>query len=107
VLVGLHFAFVETGFGLVDAHFRLNVLGFLGLTVVGATYQFYPPTVGTVPGASDRTALTAAVLIGLGLLGELGGAIARAELAVGAGRAVALAGAATFAYLVLGVFWER
>jgi hypothetical protein len=115
VLVGLQFAlggfatvpFAGSGFVLVDAHFRLNVLGVLGLTIMGATYQFHPPTVGTFPGASDRTALTAAALVGLGLLGELGGAIAGVELAVGVGRAVALAGAAIFACLLLGVFRER
>ncbi|WP_435176152.1 hypothetical protein [Halorussus sp. AFM4] len=107
VLVGLHFAFSGTGFELVEAHFRLNVLGFLGLTVVGATYQFYPPTVGTFPGASDRTALVSAALVGVGLLGELGGALAAADGAVVAGRASALVGAGLFAWLVLGVFAER
>ena len=94
MVVGLTLAFTGSEFELVDAHFRLNVLGFLGLTIVGATYQFYPPTVGTFPGASDRTALAAAALIGLGLLGELSGAIAESGTAVTAGRASALAGAA-------------
>jgi hypothetical protein len=107
VLVGLNFAFTGSGFELVDAHFRLNVLGFLGLTIVGATYQFYPPTVGSFPGASDRTGLAAAALIGLGLLGELSGTIAESGTAVTAGRASALAGAVVFAGLLLGVFYER
>jgi hypothetical protein len=107
VLVGLHFAFAGTGFALVEAHFRLNVLGFLGLTIVGATYQFYPPTVGTFPGASDRTALASVALVGVGLLAELGGALAGAEVGVTAGRASALAGSVLFAGLVLGVFAER
>jgi hypothetical protein len=29
----------------VAAHLRVNLLGFLGLTIVGATDQFYPPAV--------------------------------------------------------------
>lgn len=121
VLVGLHFAFsgVTTMFGgvtaaLVSVHFRLNVLGFLGLTIVGASYQFYPPTVGTFPGASDRTALASVVLVGLGLLAELGGALAGSKIAVADsgilvvfGRTSALAGAVAVAWLVLGVFRER
>jgi hypothetical protein len=107
VVVGLHFAFSGSGFGLITAHFRLNVLGFLGLTVVGATYQFYPPTVGTFPGSSDRTALASVALVGLGLLAELGGALADSSGLLLAGRASALGGALLFAGLVLGVFAER
>ncbi|WP_137284752.1 hypothetical protein [Halorussus salinisoli] len=117
VLVGLYFAwgsfatftFSGTGFGLVETHFRLNVLGFLGLTIVGATYQFYPPTVGTFPGASDRTALASVALVGVGLLAELVGVLAveQADSAVVAGRASALVGALLFAGLLLGVFAER
>lgn len=107
VLAGLHFAWGGTTPALIAAHFRLNVLGFLGLTIVGATYQFYPPTVGTFPGASDRTALASVVLVGVGLLAELAGALAGAAVALAAGRASALAGAGAFAWLVLGVFYER
>ena len=105
--LGLQFAFSGVGAGLVAAHLRLNVLGFVGLTIVGATYQFYPPTVGTFPGASDRTALGSVALVGVGLLAELGGALAGATTAISAGRASALAGAVAFAWLVLGVFRER
>jgi hypothetical protein len=107
VLVGLHFAFAGSGFELIEAHFRLNVLGFLGLTIVGATYQFYPPTVGTFLGASNRTALASVALVGLGLLAELGGALAELDALLLAGRASALAGTLLFAGLVLGVFAER
>jgi hypothetical protein len=107
VAVGLRFAFGGVTPALTAVHFRLNVLGFLGLTIVGATYQFYPPTVGTFPGASDRTALVAVALVGVGLLAELGGALADAKPATLAGRASALAGAVVFAVLVLGVFAEQ
>ncbi|WP_276298938.1 hypothetical protein [Halorussus lipolyticus] len=107
VLVGLHFAWNGVAPALISAHFRLNVLGLLGLTIVGATYQFYPPTVGTFRGASDRTALASVALIGVGLLAELGGALADAPDLLLAGRVSALAGAVVFAGLVLGVFAER
>jgi len=107
VALGLHFAFADLAVGLAAVHFRLNVLGFLGLTVVGATYQFYPPTVGTFPGASDRTALTSIGLVGAGLVAELAGTLAGWPGAVTAGRASALAGAVLFAHLVGGVFRER
>ncbi|WP_135827598.1 hypothetical protein [Halorussus halobius] len=107
VALGLHFAFSGVRFELVEAHLRLNVLGFVGLTIVGATYQFYPPTVGSFPGASDRTALASVALVGVGLLAEVGGTLVGAPTASLAGRASALAGATTFAWLVLGVFRER
>jgi len=107
VALGLHLAFVGLAVGLTAVHFRLNALGFLGLTIVGATFQFYPPTVGTFPGASDRTALASIGLVGAGLLAELAGALGGSAGAVTAGRASALAGAVLFAYLVGGVFVER
>ncbi|UPV75134.1 hypothetical protein M0R89_03465 [Halorussus limi] len=109
VSLGLGFAFASLAASpaLTAVHLRLNVLGFLGLTVVGATYQFYPPTVGRFPGASDRSALASVALLAVGLLAELGGALADSPPAVLAGRTSALAGALVFAGLVLGVFAER
>ena len=56
IAIGLWFAFVGAAPGLVLLHLRLNLLGFLGLTIIGVAYQFYPPAVGSFPGASDRTA---------------------------------------------------
>ncbi|MFC6974203.1 hypothetical protein ACFQL1_05190 [Halomicroarcula sp. GCM10025709] len=41
---------------LVRAHYRTMLAGFLGLTIVGATFQFYPPTVGRSRLSTDRTA---------------------------------------------------
>lgn len=52
---------------LVTAHYRTMLLGFLGLTIVGAAYQFYPPAVGQWPFASDRTALLSIGLLTVGL----------------------------------------
>jgi len=127
VALGLHFAFGSPAGSLISAHYRLNLLGFLGLTIVGVTYQFYPPTVGRFPGAGDRLALLTIALFAGGLVLELGGALAAevsgtssggaATLAVGStnlatgavtlGHGLALVGALGYAYLVLGLFVQR
>ncbi|PSP56055.1 hypothetical protein BRC82_02665 [Halobacteriales archaeon QS_1_67_19] len=104
VLLGLHFAAVGIAPDLVVAHFRLNVLGFLGLTIVGATYQFYPPSVGRVRWATDRTAGASILLLAGGLLGEAVGAVAASGRLAAAGRAGALAGALLFAGLIAAAF---
>lgn len=69
--LGLQFAFDALQADLATLHRRLNVFGFLGLTIVGLLYQFYPPAVGEWPGASDRAAgLTLATMAaGVGLAG--------------------------------------
>jgi hypothetical protein len=107
VAVGLWLAFGDAGGSLVAAHLRLTLFGFLGLLVVGVTYQFYPPAIGTSPGIDDRTALVA--------LGALAGGLAltAASLLVGrpaltdAGTAVSLAGGLLHLYLLASLFVER
>ena len=48
------------------AHTRFNVLGFLGLTIVGVSSPFCPPAVANFRGGGDRTAaLAMALLAGL------------------------------------------
>ncbi len=73
--LGLQFAVDGLQPELVALHRRLNVFGFLGLTIVGLLYQFYPPAVGDWPGAGDRLALatmgTLAAGVGLAGLGPL------------------------------------
>ena len=87
------------------AHFRLNVLGFLGLTIVGVSYQFYPPAVGSLPGSSDRTALVSMVLLGGGLGVEVVGLLAELSLLTTAGQLVGLVGALVYAYLLVGLLF--
>lgn len=106
-LLGLSFAFDSLDAALVAAHLRLNLLGFLGLSIVGVTYQFYPPAVGTFRGAGDRTAFAAIALLAGGLLVEVAGVLAGVDAAVAAGRLGALAGASLHAYLLGGLFRER
>jgi hypothetical protein len=107
VALGVWFALDSLDPALVVAHYRLNVLGLLGLSIVGVTYQFYPPTVGTFPGAGDRLALATVAAFAAGLVVEVAGALAGVAGVVTAGRAVALLGALAYAYLLLGVFIQR
>jgi hypothetical protein len=106
IAVGLWFAVNGVVAGLVELHLRLNLLGFLGLTIIGVAYQFYPPAVGTFWGASDRTALAsiATILAGLGI--EAGGRLLYAPLETG-GRVLTLLGTLLYAGLLIGLFRER
>ncbi len=107
VALGLVFAFDTPTGDLVLVHARLNLLGFLGLVIVGVSYQFYPPAVGTFFGANDRTALSVIFLITAGLVVELGGALVQHSLAVSGGHVLALSGALAHAYLLGRLFHER
>lgn len=106
-LLGLSFAFVGLTIDNVVAHFRLNVLGFLGLTIVGVTYQFYPPAVGSLPGSSDRTALATLGLLGGGLGVEVVGLLAGLPTVTTVGRLVGLLGAIGYAYLLVGLLFRN
>lgn len=107
VTIGLSFAFNGVSYGLVQAHLRLNLLGFLGLTIMGIAYQFYPPAVGTLPGASDRIALTSITSIGVGLFIQITGFIGQFHVMVILGELVALAGVLLYVYLLVAVFRAR
>lgn len=75
VAIGLRlwFAFNRQSSSLALAHLRLNLLGFLGLTIIGIAYQFYPPAVGAFPGASNRTALVSIASLASGLVAQVVG----------------------------------
>lgn len=107
VALGLSFAFGQQSAPLVLAHLRANVLGFLGPTIVGIAYQFYPPAVGTLPGASDRTALVSIVALFGGLLVQIAGLIGRLPLLTTVGQLSALGGALLYASLIVAVFAAR
>jgi hypothetical protein len=105
--VGAWFAIAGVEPTLAVVHRRLNLLGFLGLTVVGLTVQFYPPAVGTVPGSSDRGAAAILGLLAGGLAVEVGGLATGLGAVVVAGRLLALAGAGWYAVVLLSLFRER
>lgn len=107
VALGLWMAVGVPPVGTTTAHFRVNLVGFLGLTIVGVSYQFYPPTVGTFPGAGDRTAGLAIAAISTGLLAQVGGLLGEVDAVVTVGGALALFGGLVHAGLVLGLFVER
>ena len=100
VTIGLHLAFVGLDPRLVDAHVRLASLGFLGLVVVGVSYQFYPPSIG--PG--DRIAGAVVGLLLAGLAVETVGILGGASTATTAGRALAALGGVGYAAVILSLF---
>lgn len=105
--LGLQFAVAGLDPTLAVAHVRLNLVGFLGLTIVGVAYQFYPPAVGTFRGASDRSAVVSIGLLFGGLLVEVGGISAGLTDVTTVGRVLGLTGALVYARIVLGLFRER
>lgn len=105
--LGLSFAFGHVSPSLVLAHLRLNLLGFLGLTIVGVAYQFYPPAVGTFPGASDRAALVSIGGIAGGLILQVVGLGGDVPPAATLGQLLTLVGTGLYAYVVAGVFAAR
>ena len=99
--LGAYFAFAGSDPGLALVHRHVNVFGLLGLSIVGAVYQFYPPAVCPWPGGTDRTALVTIALVGAGLLGvtlsPFGLPAAR-----DAGHALVLAGTVGYSYILFG-----
>jgi hypothetical protein len=96
--LGLQFAVASRPPSLIAAHFRLAVAGFLGLTIVGATYQFYPPNVGEWPLANETAAAQAVVLLAAGLALQLFGPYVGALATLGLW--VAALGAVVHAYVL-------
>jgi hypothetical protein len=104
--LGLMFATAGPTPALIAAHRHLNVFGFLGLTIVGVLFQFYPPAVGAWPGGSDRTALAAIVTLALGVgLAAAGPSVS--PLVGQVGHLLGLVGALGVWYLVGGVAWKQ
>lgn len=107
VSVGLYMALVGATSGLVSIHVRLLTLGFLGLTIVGVLYQFYPPSIGTLPLVSDRGAGASLALMAGGVAVEVIGAVIGLPTAIEAGRWGAALGAFLVAWILIGLTLER
>jgi len=107
VAFGVVFAFVGSDPDLVAAHYRLALLGFLGLTIVGVSYQFYPPSVADFPLAGDRLAGAVFLALGGGLLLEVAGLAGGLSVLVLAGRGLGVLGATGHASLLWGLFVQR
>ena len=118
VLVAVVVGVVGVGFGLtialtgrepalVSAHYRSMLAGFLGLTVVGAAFQFYPPAVGVWPHTDDRTALVSVGLLGSGLGMQILGLVGRISRATAVGTAAGVLGGLLYTYLLLAAFARR
>jgi hypothetical protein len=104
--LGVRFALVGIDPALVVAHRRLNLVGLLGLPIVGVAVQFYPPSVGRSRLAGERTVTAALALLGVGLAVEVVGVVAT-PLATTAGRTLVLAGSALVAAVIFDVFRSR
>lgn len=109
VAVGVGFAtgLVAPAGSAVTAHLRLNVLGLLGLPVVGVLFQFYPPAVGTARWNDDRTALAGIAVLAGGLWLEVSGLLLGENAIVTAGRLLGVVGSVVVGMLVAGVFREQ
>ncbi|AGB17449.1 hypothetical protein Halru_2879 [Halovivax ruber XH-70] len=104
---------------LAAAHYRLALGGFLGLTIVGVSFQFYPPAIGEAPGVGDRGATVViavlaagfaieAIGVGLGTVDPSSAAVVLDPAlvrTVGAGLAVT--GSLGYAWVVLSIFEQR
>ena len=104
VSLGLWFALEGLTAATVTLHLRLNLLGFLGLTVVGMIYQFYPPRVGVLPGSTNRTALLSICGLGGALVVHAVVLVAGRPSVIQFGYALALGGALLYGYLVYSAF---
>ncbi|WP_336136690.1 hypothetical protein [Natronomonas amylolytica] len=105
--LGLTMAITGIDPAIADAHARLALLGFLGLAIVGVSYQFYPPAVAGVSGLDDRTATAAVGALAVGVLLEAGGLLGGSDILVTLGRWLALVGAVLHALVVVAVLRSR
>jgi len=101
VSLGLSFAFGPVTAAMITAHLQLNLLGFLGLTIVGFTIQFFPPTAGRFPGANDRTALLVILSLVCSLLLIVFGSIEEFPRLITIGNGLALTGVLGYGYLLV------
>ncbi|QZP39633.1 hypothetical protein [Halobaculum magnesiiphilum] len=101
VSLGLSFAFGTVSSELVTSHLQLNLLGFLGLCIIGFAMQFFPPTAGRFKGATETTVWLVIVALLGGLVFIVVGTLAEVTILATAGNVLALTGAVVYSYLVI------
>jgi hypothetical protein len=107
VVLGLWFALGGLDDALVVTHYRVALIGFLGLTIVGVATQFYPPAVGEFPIEGDRLALGVMATLAGGLVVDGAGRLGELPAVATSGLALAALGAVGYAWLLLGIFRGR
>ncbi|MCU4975657.1 hypothetical protein OB955_23505 [Halobacteria archaeon AArc-m2/3/4] len=105
--LALYVALVGVETGVLEAHVRLAAGGFLGLTIVGVSYQFYPPAIGSTPGVDDRTALVSIALLAGGFGLEALGYLTAMNSVTTVGQYVVLLGALCYAFVIGTIFLEQ
>ncbi|THE66845.1 hypothetical protein D8Y22_01620 [Salinadaptatus halalkaliphilus] len=105
--LGLSFAIGDATAATTDLHYRLAVGGFLGLTIVGVTYHFYPPAIASSRFVDDRTAALAAGALVAGLALETVGAIGNVPEVATGGVALSTVGGVLYATVIGTVLLER
>ncbi len=105
--LGTYMAIAGISSELATAHVRLGLLGFLGVTIVGVSYQFYPPNVARIPGVDDRTAALAVGLLVVGVGIEAVSLVGDIDLLTAVGRLLALFGACLHGAILIAVLRSR
>ena len=105
--VGVFMVLVGQTVSLIAIHIRILTLGFLALTIIGVLFQFYPPSIGTLPAVSDRSALASIVMLAIGLAVEVIGLIGAAPSIMTAGRVLVVLGATGAAWILVALTIER
>lgn len=92
---------------IVPVHRRLMLLGFLGTTIAGTAFQFYPPSVGSLIISTDRMAAIALAALAGGLAVHATGVLTRLTVVGVAGAWIAAGGATLVPLLVGATLAER
>jgi hypothetical protein len=101
VALGAYFAFAGLEYALTALRWRVNLFGLLGLSIVGAVYQCYPPALCPWPGGGDRTTLATVGLVAVGLA-VVGLAPVTTPTARTLGSMLTLLGTSGYSYLLAG-----
>lgn len=107
VVFGLWFAFVGLDQAVVASHFRVMLLGFLSMTIMGVSFQFYPPNIGEGRFVSNQVAGVAlGCIAGSVILHVVGSLVGWPEVVL-VGYGVSVIGAVLYGNILFRLFFER